>query len=89
MAWASLRYAVSWRLNITIKGETCPETSSETPRLFNIGTSEQKIELQAMMKQHAEQVNRLRTQNREVGERVEEQSQLLDSSLEVIVGRIF
>lgn len=39
-----------------------------------------------MMRQHAEQVDRLRTQNQELGQTVEEQTHLLSSTLEVSVG---
>jgi len=52
----------------------------------DVGTSEQKAELTAMMKQQADQadeVDRLRTHNDELGQTVEEQTQLLESTLEV------
>lgn len=52
------------------------------------GTPEQKAELSAMMKQQAEQseqVDRLRNKNVDLGQTVEEQTQLLESTLEVTI----
>lgn len=82
-------------LQIPVRGQCRTHFNRETLSLqINVklsvwkptGKPEQKDQLLKMMKQHADQVSRLRADKRELIENVERQTELLSATLQVLRG---